>query len=55
MSATIPQLRSQLPDLHEFVRIAPSAMTEIVHWQQEGYALLRPIILEKKYTVEEIR
>jgi len=42
-------------DLQDFVRIAPSAMTEIVHWQLQGYALLRPIVLEKKYSIEEIR
>jgi len=42
-------------DLQDFVRITPSAMTEIVHWQLQGYALLRPIILEKKYSIEEIR
>jgi len=45
----------QPKDLYDFVKIAPSAMTEIVHWQQQGYALMRPIVLEKKYSIEEIR
>jgi intracellular sulfur oxidation DsrE/DsrF family protein len=42
-------------ELYEFVKIAPSAMTEIVHWQLQGYAVLRPVILEKKYRIDEIR
>ena len=29
--------------------------TELAHWQQQGYALVTPSVLEKKYTVEEIR
>lgn len=42
-------------DFYEFVRIVPSAMPELAHWQLQGYALLTPTILERKYTIEEIR
>lgn len=42
-------------DFYDFVKVTPSAFTELVHWQQQGYALITPKILEKKYTIEEIR
>lgn len=42
-------------DFHDFVELAPSAMTEIVYWQQQGYGLIKPEILEKKFSVDEIR
>lgn len=42
-------------DLQDFIEVAPSAMTELVHWQQQGYALLIPQVPEKRFTIEEIR
>lgn len=42
-------------DLPDFVEMAPSAMTELVHWQQQGYGLLRPIVMERHHSIEEIR
>ncbi|MDQ7039146.1 MAG: DsrE family protein [Aquificota bacterium] len=42
-------------DFPEFVELVPSAITELLHWQQKGYALLIPRILERKKAVEEIR
>ena len=42
-------------DFYAFVDIVPSAMTELAHWQLQGYALITPRILEKHLTVEEIR
>jgi len=42
-------------DFYSFVKIVPSAMTELAHWQSEGYALIRPLVFEKKYSIEEIR
>lgn len=45
----------QLSDFHDFVEMVPSAMTELVHWQQQGYALITPLIMDKKYSIEEIR
>ena len=42
-------------DFHEFIEVVPSAITELVHWQQQGYALITPVVMEKKYSIEEIR
>lgn len=42
-------------DFFDFIEIAPSAITELVHWQQQGYALVTPFIMDKKYSIEEIR
>lgn len=42
-------------DLQSFVKIVPSAIIELGHWQQQGYALIRPIIMEKKLSIDEIR
>jgi hypothetical protein len=42
-------------DFYEFVEIAPSALTELVHWQQQGFALIIPQILEKRFDIEDIR
>jgi len=42
-------------DFQGFVKVVPSALTDLAHWQQQGYALIRPIVMEKKYSIEEIR
>ena len=42
-------------DFPEFIEFVPSAITELLHWQQKGYALLIPRILERTRAVEEIR
>ena len=42
-------------DFQDFVEVVPSAITELVHWQQQGYALVTPQILEKRFSIEEIR
>ena len=42
-------------DFQDFVHIVPSAITELVHWQQQGYALIAPNIMGKKFAIEEIR
>jgi len=42
-------------DFHDFIELAPSAMTELAHWQQQGHALIVPQILDKKFTIDEIR
>ena len=42
-------------DFYEFVEVAPSAITELVHWQQQGYALITPQVMEKRFPIEEIR
>ncbi|WP_461831896.1 DsrE family protein [Aquifex sp.] len=42
-------------DFPPFVELVPSAITELLHWQQKGYALLIPRIMEMKRSREEIR
>lgn len=42
-------------DFHDFVKLIPSAIPELAHWQLQGYALIKPDIQEKKFTIEEIR
>jgi len=42
-------------DLQDFVKIVPSAITDIAHWQIKGYALITPQVLEKKFNIDDIR
>jgi intracellular sulfur oxidation DsrE/DsrF family protein len=42
-------------DLQDFIEIAPSAITELAHWQQQGYALITPQIMEKQLDIQAIR
>jgi len=42
-------------DYYDFIDVVPSAFTELAHWQMQGFALIKPRILEKKYSLEEIR
>lgn len=42
-------------DFHDFIELAPSAITELAHWQQQGYALIAPQVMGKKFSIEEIR
>jgi intracellular sulfur oxidation DsrE/DsrF family protein len=42
-------------DFYDFIELVPSAMTELAHWQLRGYAVIKPVLLEKKFSVEEIR
>ena len=42
-------------DLQDFVKIVPSAITDIAHWQIKGYALITPQVLEKKFSIDDIR
>jgi len=42
-------------DFHDFVRIVPSAMADVVHWQSKGYGLLIPKVLVKKDRNSDIR
>lgn len=42
-------------DFYDFVKVVPSAIADLAHWQLEGYALLTPTVMEKKYAIEEIR
>lgn len=42
-------------DFYDFVEIVPSAMVEIAYRQQQGFGLVVPQILEKRFTTDEIR
>lgn len=44
-----------LDDFYEFVDVVPSSMTELAHWQQQGYALITPKVPYKKYSIEDLR
>ena len=42
-------------DLYDFVEVTPSAITELMHWQNQGYALITPIVYDKKFSTDQIR
>lgn len=42
-------------DFQDFIEVVPNAMTELAHWQQQGYALIVPKVLEKTIDTEAIR
>lgn len=42
-------------DFYPFVDVVPSAMAELAHWQQKGYALMVPTVYEREQSIEEIR
>ena len=42
-------------DFYEFIEVVPSAIPELTHWQMEGYALIAPKVMDKKFSIEEIR
>lgn len=42
-------------DLQDFVEVTPSAITELVHWQNLGYAVVTPNVQEKVVSIEAIR
>lgn len=42
-------------DMQPFIEIAPSAMTELVHWQNQGYALIVPQVTDKRVSIDDIR
>jgi len=45
----------EVKDFYEFVEVVPSAITELAHWQQQGYAVIAPQVMDKKFSIEEIR
>lgn len=42
-------------DFQDFVEVVPSAFTELVHWQQQGYALITPRVYLRQHSVENMR
>lgn len=45
----------ELSDFQEFVEVVPSAIVELAHWQQQGYALIAPKVMERRFSIDEIR
>ncbi len=42
-------------DFPDFIELVPSAITELAHWQMQGHALIAPKVMDKKFSIEEIR
>ena len=42
-------------DFQDFIQIVPSAITELAHWQNQGYALIVPQVKDKVVSREAIR
>ena len=42
-------------DMQDFVEVTPSAITELMHWQNQGYALIPAVVLDKKFSIDQIR
>ena len=42
-------------DFQDFIEVVPNAITELAHWQQQGYALITPQIMSKTIDIESIR
>jgi len=42
-------------DFQDFIEVVPNAITELAHWQQQGYALIVPQILDKTIDIDSIR
>lgn len=44
-----------MADMQDFIEVTPSAITELVHWQNQGYGLITPVVTEKILSIESIR
>ena len=42
-------------DFQDFIEVVPNAITELAYWQQQGYALITPRVMEKTISIESIR
>jgi intracellular sulfur oxidation DsrE/DsrF family protein len=45
----------RVQDFQPFAQVVPNAITELVYWQQQGYALIKPEITSKRFPIESIR
>ena len=45
----------RVEDFQDFIEVVPNAMTELAYWQQQGYALIVPKVMEKTIDVDSIR
>lgn len=44
-----------ISDFQDFIEVVPSAITELVYWQQQGYAVIKPEVIHKKYSNDQLR
>lgn len=44
-----------MDEFQDFIDVVPSAFTELVHWQMQGYALIVPKVYERTHSMEEFR
>ncbi|MFW5954192.1 MAG: DsrE family protein [Guyparkeria sp.] len=42
-------------DFQDFITIVPSAFTDLVHYQQQGYAVIKPEVFVREQSLESIR
>ncbi|MFO7581448.1 DsrE family protein [Guyparkeria sp.] len=42
-------------DFQDFITIVPSAFTDLVHYQQQGYAVIKPEVFVRTQSLESIR
>jgi len=42
-------------DFPDFIDLVPSAVTELIHWQQQGYVLIIPRVMERTFSLDELR
>jgi hypothetical protein len=45
----------RVQDFQDFIEVVPNAITELAHWQQQGYGLIVPQVREKRFDVDSIR
>ena len=45
----------RVTDFQDFVVVVPNAISELGHWQQQGYAQIVPRLMEKRFSIEAIR
>lgn len=45
----------RVEDFQDFIEVVPNAITELAYWQQQGYALIVPKVMEKTIDIELIR
>ncbi|MGE5318887.1 MAG: DsrE family protein [Hyphomicrobiaceae bacterium] len=45
----------RVEDFQDFIEVVPNAITELAYWQQQGYALIVPKVLEKTIDIDSIR
>ncbi len=44
-----------LSDFQDFIKVVPNAMAELAYWPGQGYAVIRPLVFERKKSIEELR